>query len=80
MDILSPGMMYPCEPATDTVLFDAIWFASQGSSQFSEKLRTIVLPLSIECIPWFSVYSMSVLGNASNACNTALKEESHGQP
>ena len=74
MDVLSTDVMYPCESATDAVLSDAIWFASQGASQFCEKLRTIVYSISEEQIPWLCVHSLSIIGNASTGCNYALKE------
>lgn len=74
MDVLSTDVMYPCKPATDAVLSDAIWFASQGASDFCEKLRTIVYSISEEHIPWHSVHSLSILGTASTGCNISLKE------
>lgn len=74
MDALTENAMNTCEPATDKELTDVIWDIPQGFLGQSNRLKRITHKISASCIPWSSITTLSILGNADSRCNDTLRE------
>ena len=78
MDALTENAMHTCEPTTDKELTDVIWDITQGFLGQAKRLKRITHKISASYIPWSSITTLSILGNADSRCNDTLREAGMG--